>query len=834
VSTDYYFPEGEDIRAWIDWNADNVFDATEEIAFTNMLGMDASGTNTFSFTVPLAQTLGNYRLRVRMVYNIGQTTIDPCTLEDYGETEDYMVSVVAPPACLPPTALTASNITATSADLGWTSTASQWQIEYGTQGFTLGTGTNQITSNNPQNITITPNGSYSFYARAICGPGDTSTWAGPFLFSNSYCTYTTGTATYWMESFVTSNFVTNISNTNTGAGTTSVGYSDFTTQIAEGYPTQVVNFSIDASNNSTSYGAAIFVDWNNDYQFTLAERVYVTGSYIVPTITGSFTIPLSASLGTHRMRVILDYLNSAPSNPCSGSSAEAEDYTLNVVAMPNCLPPTSISGTSLPDTMKLTWNWVESNPFYPIQSFNIQYGMTGFGLYSSNSTIVPANGTDFNDTVADAALIGSGVYQVYVQAICQTGDTSAFAGPFTIVMPRTNDIVCQQEALQFDTTYTFNNVGATVESGESAIAPPATGAQTNDGWATSTLSGTLWYTFVAPASGSIRINATNSLQGYNGKAAVYEATNCSTFATFTMISANDNDLVGSNAAPNFTACGLTPGNTYYIMFDRVSGAGNFSLHLSEISLDAGTTNTAVTNVCSGTVLDLNTTITTSDTTGIWMSPIPSVNASINGSMLNTGGLAYQSFNIEYRVTDGCAYDSIVSVVKIFAPSNAGQDGTITACKNEPINLYSGLTGNVDFGGQWYDPSNAAVASSVTTSNFPGQYNFHYITSNGVCPADTALLVITVQATCNWLSLEEAALEDAVIYPNPSTGIININAPVNGMTLVVSDINGRVVETIAGNLPAGTSTINLKDVERGTYFFTLNNGGASKVFRIVMQ
>jgi hypothetical protein len=548
--------------------------------------------------------------------------------------------------------------------------------------------------------------------------------------------------------------------------------------------------------------------------------------------TGTILNETSASSSISGLTQVTNYTVYVYANCANGDTSLAISY--NFTTLPFCSNPTAIGGTSLPDTMKLTWNWTESSALFPIQSFNIQYGMTGFGLYSSNATIVPANGTNLNDTVADASLIGSGVYQVYVQAVCQSGDTSAFAGPFTIVMPRTNDVVCQQEGLQLNTTYTFNNAGATVQSGESAIAPPATGAQTNDGWASSTLAGTLWYTFVAPASGSVRINATTSLQGYDGKAAVYKATNCASFATFTMISANDDDMVGSNAAPNFTACGLTPGNTYYILFDRVSGAGNFSLHISEITLDAGNTNSAVTNVCSGTVLDLNTTITTSNATGTWFSPLPAVNASITGSMLNTGGLAYQSFNIEYRVTDGCAYDSIVSVVKIFAPSNAGQDGTITACKNQPINLYSGLTGNVDMGGQWYDPSNATVPSSVTTSNFPGQYNFHYITSNGVCPADTALLVITVQATCNWLSLEEAALEDAHIYPNPSTGIININAPVNGMTLVISDINGRVVETIAGSLPAGTSTINLKDVERGTYFFTLNNGGASKVFRIVMQ
>ena len=548
--------------------------------------------------------------------------------------------------------------------------------------------------------------------------------------------------------------------------------------------------------------------------------------------TGTFMTETATNSAISGLTQVTNYTVYIYANCANGDTSLALSY--NFTTLPFCSNPTTIGGSSLPDSLKVTWNWTESSAFFPIQSFNIQYGMTGFGLYSPQGTIVAANGVNLADTVFDASLIGSGVYQVYVQAVCTTGDTSQFVGPFTIVMPRTNDAVCQQELLQLNNMYTLNNAGATVASGESAIAPPATGAQTNDGWISSTLTGTLWYTFVAPASGQVRINATTGLASYNGKAAVYDATNCSTFSTFTLISANDNSMLTGQPAPNFTACGLTPGNTYYIMFDRVSAAGNFTLHISEVTVEAGTANTAVTNVCYGDTVDLDATITTANNTGYWYSPIPAVDYNITDSLFITSGLANQSYNIEYRVSDGCAYDSIISVVKIFAPSNAGQDGALTACKNQPVNLYASLTGTVDIGGQWYDPTTAPTNSNITTSNFPGQYNFTYITNNGVCPNDTSLVVVTVQASCNWLSIDEAALNDAAIYPNPTTGIINIDAPVNGMKLTVLDINGRTVEQIAGTLPAGTSTISLKEVERGTYFFKLTNGEASKVFRIVVQ
>ncbi|MEJ6492047.1 MAG: fibronectin type III domain-containing protein, partial [Flavobacteriales bacterium] len=52
-------------------------------------------------------------------------------------------STCAPPSCLIPTALAATNITATSANLAWTAggTETAWNIEWGATGFTQGAGT---------------------------------------------------------------------------------------------------------------------------------------------------------------------------------------------------------------------------------------------------------------------------------------------------------------------------------------------------------------------------------------------------------------------------------------------------------------------------------------------------------------------------------------------------------------------------------------------------------------------------------------------------------------------------------------------------------------------
>jgi hypothetical protein len=92
------------------------------------------------------------------------------------------IKIEIPPTCPAPTALALVSKTATSATFGWTAGASetQWDIEWGVEGFTLGTGTMvTATSSNPYTLNgLTYGVSYSAYVRANCG-SDQSTWVGP-------------------------------------------------------------------------------------------------------------------------------------------------------------------------------------------------------------------------------------------------------------------------------------------------------------------------------------------------------------------------------------------------------------------------------------------------------------------------------------------------------------------------------------------------------------------------------------------------------------------------------------------------------------------------------
>ena len=82
-----------------------------------------------------------------------------------------------------PENLTSLGSTATSITLGWTPGAGEtdWLIEYGTTGFTLGQGT-QVSATTNQYLVdnLEADSTYDFYVQAVCGAGDESIWVGPF------------------------------------------------------------------------------------------------------------------------------------------------------------------------------------------------------------------------------------------------------------------------------------------------------------------------------------------------------------------------------------------------------------------------------------------------------------------------------------------------------------------------------------------------------------------------------------------------------------------------------------------------------------------------------
>jgi len=100
-----------------------------------------------------------------------------------GTTYSFIYTI---PTCFQPDNLAADNITYNSALLSWneTGTATNWDIEWGTSGFTpTGTPTeDDLTASSFNLVSLSPETAYQFYVRADCGADniDVSYWTGPY------------------------------------------------------------------------------------------------------------------------------------------------------------------------------------------------------------------------------------------------------------------------------------------------------------------------------------------------------------------------------------------------------------------------------------------------------------------------------------------------------------------------------------------------------------------------------------------------------------------------------------------------------------------------------
>jgi hypothetical protein len=144
---------------------------------------------------------------------------------------------------------------------------------------------------------------------------------------------------------------------------------------------------------------------------------------------------------------------------------------------------------------------------------------------------------------------------------------------------------------------------------------------------------------------------------------------------------------------------------------------------------------------------------------------------------------------------------------------------------------------MDAGGTWYNPSNQVTESFITAPNIPGQYNYDYITGNGVCPNDTSNVLVSVNPNCDFNGIEDLEVEHFMVYPNPSSGMVFItNEQSNQMYFFeVMDINGRMVYTSSMAVAGSSVTeINLTNTQPGMYFLRAFNDRSSKVFQIVLN
>lgn len=413
------------INIWVDWNKDFDFaDAGEKVYASGAYVGNATGT----ITVPGPTANGTYRMRVAT--NFSATDPLECGNTTYTETEDYSILVSPAPTCYPPT-VSASATSTTSGSASWTASASG-TTPIGYEYVISTSNTPPGGSGTPTALTSTTftgllaNTTYYVFVRSNCGAGDYSAW-GSSSFFTGFCSSTGSSSSYYIDDFSTTSGTANITNNNTGY--TATGYANYTAMNVSQYAGGSVAFNVGFA--SSTYGVAIFIDWNNDLDFNdVGETVYESNAYVSPA-TGIISIPPGATIGAHRMRVIANAFTSNPTACGATSSSETEDYTFTVLTHPTCAGNPSVISSYLVSSTSATISW---NAGSPAPANGYQYWVT-------TTTNVPAAAT------APTGSVGAGVtsvtltglttgtrYYVWVRSNCG-GSQGVWVGMATFICP---------------------------------------------------------------------------------------------------------------------------------------------------------------------------------------------------------------------------------------------------------------------------------------------------------------------------------------------------------------------------------------------------------------
>jgi len=352
----------------------------------------------------------------------------------------------------------------------------------------------------------------------------------------------------------------------------------------------------------------------------------------------------------------------------------------------------------------------------------------------------------------------------------------------------------------------FTSVGATVQAGEPGTTPNKT----------------VWFSFVAPASGNVAISTCNI--SFDNELEVFKTNDCSDFTTYTSLGYADfNPWSCSGSHPaGIELCSLPPGDTILFWvgpWSSSSPGGVIPLQVYELSLNAGSDSS--TSACAGDTLNLWDNLSNNDNQfGTWSYP-SNPGVVFNDSLANTGDMTFTSNDFYYIVSNACGADTASVEVSTFQPANTGTPvSPFEVCNWGNIYLYDGLSGTIDFGGDWNDDTGTGVltgASLQVSALNAGSYQFTYTASNGVCAdATTTITVDLIDCT----GVEEAVANNFSVYPNPSTGLftIELQGGVSNVKLSILDLNGRIV--YSQPLIKNKTNVDLNTIANGVYTVVL--------------
>ncbi len=268
-------------------------------------------STAYSFTVKAKDAAGNVSVASNAV---AVTTLTPDT--------------TAPTA---PT-VTASGTTATSTNLSWTGATDNVAVTgYDVyQGATLKA---SVTTTSYAVTGLTASTAYTFSVKGKDAAGNVSVASNTVSVTTlaSTVTYCTSQGTSTVDEKIGKVVFGTINNTSTGTA----GYENFTALSTNAVRGTANTITITPAWTATAFkeGYAVWIDYNKNGVFTDAgELVYSKAASTTTPVSGTFTIPATATLGATRMRVSMKY-NAIPASCGALAYGQVEDYTVNITSV---------------------------------------------------------------------------------------------------------------------------------------------------------------------------------------------------------------------------------------------------------------------------------------------------------------------------------------------------------------------------------------------------------------------------------------------------------------------------------------------------------------------
>ena len=267
-------------------------------------------STTYAFTVKAKDAAGNTSVASN---SVSVTTLAPDT--------------TAPTA---PT-LTASGTTSSATNLSWSGATDNVAVtsydvyQNGVFKINVTTTTYTVTG-------LTASTTYSFTLKAKDAAENVSAVSNTATITTlaNTVTYCTATSTNTADERIGKVVFGTINNTSTGTA----GYENFTaisTNVTRGTANTITITPFWPSTIWTE-GYGVWIDYNQDGDFSdSGETVWTKATSTTTPVSGTFTIPATAILGSTRMRVILQY-NAIPVACGSFTYGQVEDYTVTITS----------------------------------------------------------------------------------------------------------------------------------------------------------------------------------------------------------------------------------------------------------------------------------------------------------------------------------------------------------------------------------------------------------------------------------------------------------------------------------------------------------------------